>query len=70
MMKYYSKYLWALLLFLFTTAILNAQTITGVVNDEFGAPMPGVTVRIDGTTIGDATDLDGSWRIRGVGLSR
>jgi hypothetical protein len=64
MMNYYSKYLWALFSFLMISSLASAQTIKGVVNDEFGAPMPGVTVRIDGTTKGDATDLDGKYEIK------
>ncbi|MCA1763538.1 MAG: carboxypeptidase-like regulatory domain-containing protein, partial [Flavobacteriales bacterium] len=63
MMKSYTKLLG--LLFAITALAFNAngQTIQGVVFDEFGGPMPGVTVRIDGTTKGDATDLDGKYTI-------
>ncbi|HKL03313.1 MAG TPA: carboxypeptidase-like regulatory domain-containing protein, partial [Cryomorphaceae bacterium] len=63
MMKSYTKLLG--LLFVLTALAFdgNAQTIKGVVYDEFGGPMPGVTVRIDGTTKGDATDLDGKYTI-------
>jgi len=61
-----SQYLWALFFLLTSTIALQAQTVTGVVNDENGIPMPGVTVRIEGTTIGDATDLDGKYEIKGV----
>ncbi|MCZ4409177.1 SusC/RagA family TonB-linked outer membrane protein [Cryomorphaceae bacterium 1068] len=59
-----SRYLWALFFLLISTAVLQAQNIAGVVNDENGIPMPGVTVRIDGTTQGDATDLDGKYEIK------
>ena len=65
-MKYYSKYLWALCTFFLFSTLAGAQTIKGVVNDETGVPMPGVTVRIDGTTKGDATDLDGKYEIKNV----
>jgi TonB-linked SusC/RagA family outer membrane protein len=51
------------LVLLFSFNALHAQSIQGVVNDENGVPMPGVTVRIDGTTKGDATDLAGRYEI-------
>lgn len=62
-MKSYKKLLGLLLLLTALAFDSNAQTIKGVVYDEFGGPMPGVTVRIDGTTKGDATDLDGKYTI-------
>ncbi|MFD2034775.1 SusC/RagA family TonB-linked outer membrane protein [Belliella marina] len=37
--------------------------ITGVVFDEDGVTLPGVTVRIKGTTRGTVTDVDGSFNI-------
>ncbi len=39
------------------------ETITGTVTDENGAPLPGATVLIKGTTIGTVTDLDGKFSI-------
>jgi TonB-linked SusC/RagA family outer membrane protein len=59
-----SRFLWVLSFLLISTVALQAQNITGVVNDENGIPMPGVTVRIEGTTQGDATDLDGKYEIK------
>lgn len=49
--------------FVLFSAALQAQTIRGTVYDEQGLPMPGVTVRIDGTTKGSATNLDGEYTI-------
>jgi hypothetical protein len=37
--------------------------ITGEVTDEFGEPMPGVTVLIKGTTTGAITDINGNYSI-------
>ena len=37
--------------------------IKGVVNDKSGAPFPGVTVLVKGTSIGAATDLDGKYTL-------
>ena len=50
-----------------TTA--NAQTITvsGVVSEVSGAPMPGVNVFIKGTpSAGTITTIDGSYTLKGV----
>ncbi len=41
----------------------NAQTISGVVRDQFGEPLIGVSVMVEGTTIGASTDLDGFYTI-------
>ncbi len=63
MKKLFTQFLWALSLLLISSAGLNAQSIVGTVYDENGLTMPGVTVRIEGTTKGDATDLDGKYEI-------
>ena len=43
--------------------IQQGITITGNVNDETGAPMPGVNVTIQGTLQGVVTDIDGKYSI-------
>jgi len=40
------------------------RTITGVVVDEMGATLPGVTVMLKGTQIGTATGLDGDFQLK------
>ena len=40
-----------------------AQPISGTVTDESGAPLPGATVLVKGTTNGTITDLDGKFVI-------
>lgn len=45
-------------------AAQSGKTITGVVVDSDGNPMPGVTVYLKGTTIGTTTDFDGNYSIR------
>ncbi|MEX2565247.1 MAG: SusC/RagA family TonB-linked outer membrane protein, partial [Cyclobacteriaceae bacterium] len=42
---------------------LENVTVTGIVKDKNGAPIPGVTVAVPGTTIGTATDLDGKYAL-------
>nr|MBI1230970.1 SusC/RagA family protein [Cytophagales bacterium] len=46
-----------------TVAILVDVTVRGVVRDETGAPMPGATVSVQGTTTGSVTDIDGTYSI-------
>lgn len=43
------------------TTSTKALTIIGSVEDEFGNPLPGVTVLVEGTTIGVTTDVNGSF---------
>lgn len=62
-MKAYTRCLWMSIVLVASTVAVHAQTITGTVIDETGVPMPGVTVRIDGTTKGGATNLDGQYTI-------
>ena len=56
-------FLWSLL-GLFALQLGWAQNnVTGTVNDETGAPLPGATVIVEGTTRGVATDFDGNFSI-------
>lgn len=71
MIKIYPRYI-VLLFSLLMVTVTSGQSITGTVYDENGAPMPGVTVRIDGTSKGDATNMEGRYTINNadVGLQR
>ncbi|MBW3469716.1 SusC/RagA family TonB-linked outer membrane protein [Arthrospiribacter ruber] len=57
----------ALVLFLVgNNSIAQNQTVTGtVISAEDDLPLPGVNVRIKGTTTGTVTDLDGRYTIQG-----
>ena len=44
--------------------IQQEKTITGKVTDSSGEPLPGVTVVVEGTTIGTVTDFDGSFSLK------
>lgn len=46
------------------SAIAQTRTITGTVSDEAGEPMTGVTVRVKGTDIVTATNIDGMFSIK------
>lgn len=48
---------------LFAFAGWSQKTITGVVNDSSGIPLPGAAVVIDGSSDGVATDFDGKYSI-------
>ncbi len=67
------SFLWASLLLVFSlaSANLNAEVknssapinISGVVKDDTGLPLPGVSVKIKGTNQGVATNVDGAYTI-------
>lgn len=59
------RFLVNLLLLIFCSAGVFAQerTITGVVKDTHGEPIIGANVMVKGTGIGDATDIDGNYRL-------
>ena len=53
-----------LVVFLLTAQLSFAQkTVTGVVSDPDGLPLPGATVIVQGTTTGVTTDFDGNFSI-------
>ena len=53
-----------LVVFLLTAQMSFAQkTVTGVVSDSDGLPLPGATILVQGTTTGVTTDFDGNFSI-------
>ncbi len=65
------KIMLLLVCIIITTTGLYAQddenrTITGMVKDEAGIGLPGVTINVKGTTIGTVTDVDGNYTLRNV----
>lgn len=46
------------------TPQVQKRTVKGVVKDQKGETMPGVSVRVKGTTIGVATDVDGHFELQ------
>lgn len=59
----------ALLFFVLAPATLLAQnlTVTGRIVDEDSNPLPGVSVVVDGTTVGTATNVEGEYTIQAPG---
>ena len=45
------------------TSQQSKRTIKGVVSDEFGEPLIGVSVLVRGTTVGAITDIDGNYSV-------
>ncbi|WBX77829.1 TonB-dependent receptor [Tenacibaculum ovolyticum] len=64
-MKHFFRKRYTLLLFIFISNIVLAQTIVvkGKVKDESGVSLPGVSVVVKGTTNGIQTDFDGNYTI-------
>ena len=57
-------FLWSLLGLLTLQLGWAQNNVNGTVNDETGAPLPGATVIVEGTTRGVATDFDGNFSIQ------
>jgi TonB-linked SusC/RagA family outer membrane protein len=53
-----------LLIFFMQYSIAQEKTISGVVSDNAGLPLPGVSVLIKGTRSGTQTDIDGKYSIK------
>ena len=46
------------------TIFAQSKTVTGVVNDDQGLPLPGVTIQVRGTdNLGAVTNFDGEFSI-------
>ncbi|GJH39718.1 SusC/RagA family TonB-linked outer membrane protein [Capnocytophaga sp. HP1101] len=60
------KLMYALLctVLFFGVAFAQERTITGVVKDEAGTPLPGASVLVKGSSQGVATDFDGKYSIK------
>jgi TonB-linked SusC/RagA family outer membrane protein len=52
-----------MLLFGHLWAFGQTKTVTGTVTDDSSSPLPGVTIVVEGTTIGVVTDIDGNYNI-------
>lgn len=63
--KNYFKPIGLLVSLLLFCNILAAQTveISGQVKDEVGAGLPGVSILVEGSTVGTVTDIDGAYKL-------
>src|SRR5882757_2738880 len=62
-MKGLFKYGTLLMLLLLSLSTFAQSTVQGTVNDEKGQSIPGVTVKVKGTTAGTITDVNGKFSI-------
>ncbi len=60
----FSGFLTLLLAFVVQLSFAQEKTITGVVTDQSGLPLPGASVVVKGTTTGTQTDFDGNYSIQ------
>ncbi len=67
MKKNFLKNLSSFLLMFAFAFNLQSQSISGIVTDDNGVPLPGATVLIEGTKIGVSTDFDGNYSINASG---
>jgi TonB-linked SusC/RagA family outer membrane protein len=47
-------------------AVQQQHSVSGTVTDQTGAPLPGVTIIIKGTTSGTITDMDGNYTLSNI----
>lgn len=50
----------------FLSATNGSIEISGIVIDEFGDPIPGVAVHVEGTSTATVTNLDGFFSLKGL----
>ena len=67
MIKQYQSWnkrnLYTFILFFCCSVVYAQNVVTGTVHDTDGLPLPGVTVLVQGTTIGTVTGMDGHFQI-------
>src|SRR5690554_7143925 len=44
----------------------QGHNVSGIVTDEIGAPLPGTTIMVKGSTVGTVTDVDGNYNLSGL----
>ena len=62
-MKIYKHIIFTSFLFFVFSISLNAQSISGIINDSEGLPLPGATIQNLNTLDGVSTDFDGKFNI-------
>ena len=58
--------LFVLIFLVFSRGVFAQVSLSGVVTDETGESLVGVTVVVKGTTTGTVTDIDGKYHLSGV----
>ena len=60
-------FLTLLLAFVVQISFAQNKSVSGVVSDQNGSPLPGATVLVKGTNNGTTTDFDGNYTIQAAG---
>jgi outer membrane receptor protein involved in Fe transport len=60
------NYIFIFFLSISSFAFAQTNNISGTINDQTGAPLPGVNVILEGGTLGAVTDFDGKYSINNV----
>ncbi|PKQ45440.1 SusC/RagA family TonB-linked outer membrane protein [Confluentibacter flavum] len=60
----FSGILTLLLAFVVQLTFAQEKTVSGIISDDSGLPLPGATVIVKGTTTGTSSDFDGNFSIR------
>ena len=55
-----------LIFFLFHGLLFSQQSITGIISDSNGQPLPGATIVVTGTSNGTTSDFDGNYILNDV----
>ena len=58
------KSILTILVVLFASLCINAQTVSGVISDTDGSPLIGANVLVKGTDTGTISELDGSYSVQ------
>ena len=61
-MKFFKQIQILFLLFL-SLGVFAQQSVSGLITDSSGTPLPGVNVIIQGTNVGVSSDFDGNYQI-------
>ena len=62
----YKLLLLFLAIFMAQSSFAQTQTVKGTVVDQEGQPLPGVTIKVDGSSQGAVTDINGEYIIQNV----
>jgi TonB-dependent starch-binding outer membrane protein SusC len=53
-----------MLLFVATSAYAQTKAVSGTITESNGAPLPGVSVVVKGTSVGTVTDANGQYSLK------
>ncbi|MEP5340201.1 MAG: TonB-dependent receptor [Algibacter sp.] len=69
MIKKFTLAIITVVMFCSQSVLAQTKTVSGVVSDQDGVPLPGVSIIVSGTSNGSSTDFDGNYKISNVSAS-